>query len=324
VILGVDYEKAISPVAQENPNDYFFAVARNRLSANGIKFSKNQIHSIIQSLRSEMKIHQIVNGKPGVSKIESFIIESDPKKSENTNLFIIQKLYDEDLFDLVVTLQGMGLGERVKHFRGRSFERVRASLAVQLLGGLSQIHAAQIHHRDIKPENIFVDFDSKGLPKTHIADFGLSVNLDWLKSGEQVSNFGGTYAYMAPQFLRDCLNGNFNKANENIKNDVWSMGLTLYLLDRHHKPLKLSEYSDEETVLAVSNVRRYIDLNTQLGIPEFSKSLPRPETFEYVVFQMLNPDPNLRWTAAEAYLAMKQVLEKENSKFDPEFYFELN
>uniref|UniRef100_A0A0D9WR72 non-specific serine/threonine protein kinase n=1 Tax=Leersia perrieri TaxID=77586 RepID=A0A0D9WR72_9ORYZ len=94
----------------------------------------------------------------------------------------------------------------------------RLAIAVDAARGLCYMHhdcSPPIVHRDVKSSNILLDpeFQAK------IADFGLARML--LKSGEpeSVSAIGGTFGYMAPEYVYS------KRVNEKV--DVYSFGVVL-------------------------------------------------------------------------------------------------
>lgn len=90
-------------------------------------------------------------------------------------------------------------------------------LTVQLLHGLSYLHAMGMIHRDIKPANVMLLWldDASARPMTKLVDFGLSTmdpTRDTLR--------GGTRSYMAPEMVRG------EKGEQ--RSDLYSLGVTLY------------------------------------------------------------------------------------------------
>ena len=103
-------------------------------------------------------------------------------------------------------------------------ERKAAFITKQLLSALFYLHSLNIVHRDIKPENVMVEHknDSKNVTDEEITvkliDFG---TCNYLEAGNFLSQTMGTPYFVAPEVL----NGKYNE-----KCDIWSMGVTLYLL----------------------------------------------------------------------------------------------
>lgn len=92
----------------------------------------------------------------------------------------------------------------------------------QLLEGVDFLHKKGFAHRDIKPENCMVETRKDRLV---IIDFGLSKHLTSAKT------LGvGTPDYMAPELIRTDPLSSGGKAYDAALADVWSMGVTLYLM----------------------------------------------------------------------------------------------
>ncbi|KAL5724075.1 non-specific serine/threonine protein kinase [Ranunculus cassubicifolius] len=88
----------------------------------------------------------------------------------------------------------------------------------QLVSGVSYCHSMEICHRDLKLENTLLD--GSAAPRLKICDFGYS------KSGilhSKPHSTVGTPAYIAPEVLS-------RKEYDGKKADVWSCGVTLYVM----------------------------------------------------------------------------------------------
>jgi serine/threonine protein kinase len=86
-----------------------------------------------------------------------------------------------------------------------------ASLAFQMLWGLSYLHHERFIHRDIKPGNVLINSDGK----VKLCDFGLAS----LSDKSLQTTVVGTTRYMAPERLRSKPYGR--------SSDIWSFGLVL-------------------------------------------------------------------------------------------------
>ncbi|CAJ0576744.1 unnamed protein product, partial [Mesorhabditis spiculigera] len=89
-----------------------------------------------------------------------------------------------------------------------------ATLAYQMLSGISHLHELNIAHRDIKPANIFID--KNGIVK--IADYNISLN----EGSGCLGSDTGTLRYMHPRqlFESEC----------HRQDDLWSLGVVLWEL----------------------------------------------------------------------------------------------
>lgn len=90
-------------------------------------------------------------------------------------------------------------------------EETIASIAFQMLSGLSYLHQKHVIHRDVKPGNVLMN--SKGEVK--LCDFGLSSISDQSLQTTMV----GTTLYMAPERLRANPYGR--------SSDLWSFGVVI-------------------------------------------------------------------------------------------------
>jgi serine/threonine-protein kinase len=90
------------------------------------------------------------------------------------------------------------------------------SIAVQILDGLSAVHADGVIHRDVKPSNVLVD----GAGHVRLTDFGIAKRLDDIE--ENLTSAGmvvGTPTYLAPE---QAAGGRLSVAT-----DVYLVGLVL-------------------------------------------------------------------------------------------------
>ncbi|WP_026673995.1 serine/threonine protein kinase [Alkalihalobacterium bogoriense] len=100
-------------------------------------------------------------------------------------------------------------------------------IGLQLLEGLNAIHERGLFHRDLKPDNIFIT----RLGDVRILDFGLVKFLD----ASTLTATGvpmGTYAYMAPEQLKDSKNIDFRA-------DLYSFGAILFHMITGRLPLEI-------------------------------------------------------------------------------------
>ena len=112
-------------------------------------------------------------------------------------------------------------------------EKDAAKLMKQILGAVNYLHHHGICHRDLKPENILLSSMSDNF-QLKLIDFGLSKVLKTM-NGTMKGEVGTVY-YMAPEVL---------KGKYNIKCDVWSCGVILYIMLCGNPPF----YSKDEKTL---------------------------------------------------------------------------
>lgn len=175
-------------------------------------------------------------------------------------------------------------------------------LGIDALRGLENTHALEIVHRDIKPDNILLD--ENGIPK--VCDFGFATyKSDHSPNGMQLRQTGTPY-YMAPEVAKG------KTITEN--SDVWSMGVTLYTLYTGDT----LPWREHQTPLRILWELGSLKPDWKPEFPEklLSRNPDMDEPLKDLISDMLNVNPNLRPTAAEARQRLETIL--SHSK-DPVF-----
>ncbi|KAG7010476.1 CBL-interacting serine/threonine-protein kinase 11, partial [Cucurbita argyrosperma subsp. argyrosperma] len=108
---------------------------------------------------------------------------------------------------------------------GRFSENLSRKFFRQLISAVGFCHARGIYHRDLKPENLLVDENAD----LKVSDFGLSAVTDQIRADGLLHTLCGTPAYVAPEILS-------KKGYDGAKIDVWSCGVTLFVLNAGYLP----------------------------------------------------------------------------------------
>ena len=121
---------------------------------------------------------------------------------------------------LVIVMEYAAGGELFERIcsKGRFGEDEARFFFQQLISGLEYCHVHGVAHRDLKLENTLID--GSATPRLKICDFGYSKHS--LIDSEPKSTVG-TPAYIAPEVLS-------RKAYDGKAADVWSCGVTLYVM----------------------------------------------------------------------------------------------
>jgi serine/threonine protein kinase len=106
----------------------------------------------------------------------------------------------------------------------RFSEHEARSVFLDILKGVRYVHSMGVLHRDIKPRNILLGDDGRW----KICDFGLSIHKD-----DQDHRVCGTRTYMSPDIIR--------KQSHTEATDVWSLGVTLYVMLMGNVPFEASK-----------------------------------------------------------------------------------
>ena len=98
-------------------------------------------------------------------------------------------------------------------------EKYTAYVMYQIFSAINYCHSLNIIHRDLKPENILIISKEKNdYPNIKICDFGTAKICE---KGKSEKTFVGSSYYIAPEVL---------KRNYNLKCDLWSCGVIMYIL----------------------------------------------------------------------------------------------
>ncbi|OMJ79758.1 hypothetical protein SteCoe_20144 [Stentor coeruleus] len=135
----------------------------------------------------------------------------------NQNVLKLCDYFEDDL-NLYIATEFCESGSLFHHIKKNLTieEDKAAEIMYQIMLAVDYFHKQHIIHRDIKPENIFIT-ESKDM-KIKIGDFGNACH--YQPNGKLTGIFGSPY-YLAPEVLK----GAYNE-----KIDIWSCGITLYVL----------------------------------------------------------------------------------------------
>jgi serine/threonine protein kinase len=98
-----------------------------------------------------------------------------------------------------------------------------AKFFFQTCKAIEHVHNKKFIHRDLKPENVLLDSDFN----IKLCDFGWCSSLS---DKEYRYVVGGTYEYMAPESIKNSLQG--------PEVDIWALGVLLYELFHNREPYR--------------------------------------------------------------------------------------
>ena len=124
-------------------------------------------------------------------------------------------------------------------------EDILYNIIKQICSGIKEIHDKNIIHRDLKPSNIFINKDNE----IKVGDFGISKQLDNVKTTTYTKKGAGTLFYSAPEILK--------KSKYNKKADMYSLGCIIYEL------FTLSEYHSDKMGDEIKPLDQKYDPNWQ-------------------------------------------------------------
>ncbi len=173
-------------------------------------------------------------------------------------------------------------GQSLKNLKHNISEKIIVDLLVQVLQGISYLHARKILHHDLKPENLILDENNQ----IKILDFGLAQSLE-----DKNSDLAkGTWAYLAPE----AYSGEFS-----YQSDLFSVGVIFYELITGKLPYvkPLSQLQNIEHPKALKSFQNYL--------PEFLCNL---------IDQLIELNPSQR--PGSALVAIKYINEHIESPYE--------
>lgn len=149
-------------------------------------------------------------------------------KFDHPNVVKVYDFLDDDCSHIYIVMELLNGGDITSCATMAS----KREAILQVVSGLKYIHFQRIAHRDIKTDNILRDSDGKA----KIIDFGIS---QFIPEGQNKVKLSmkGTPAYQAPETFGET-------PYDPFKSDIWSLGVTLYIMLFHKLPFQTDKIND--------------------------------------------------------------------------------
>ena len=213
------------------------------------------------------------------------------KRFNHPNITKILEVFHDEEYMLIIMeyINGGNLFNFVKKRRKLS-EKTAKFLFRQIILGIKHIHSQNIVHRDIKLENIIIDLNNN----VKICDFGIGKVIN--SADELLYDKCGTPMYMAPEIILS------NKKNgyKGFTVDIWSSGITLYIMLSGTLPFAVKNKSIEELSLKdMKSKKESSNLKYQIvnGYPKKIKKISSEA--KDLLKGLLNKNPDKRLTCDE-------------------------
>ncbi|CAL0312347.1 unnamed protein product [Lupinus luteus] len=204
------------------------------------------------------------------------------RQTDSPHVVQCHGFFEKPLGEVSIVMEYMDLGtlDTLLKNNGTFSEPKLASVARQVLNGLSYLHAHKIMHRDIKPSNLLVNSNME----IKIGDFGVSKIMR--RTLDACNSYVGTCAYMSPErFDPESYGGNY----DGYAGDIWSLGLTLFELYVGYFPLLPSGQRPDWATLMCS-----ICFGDPPSLPEGASA-----EFRNFIECCLKKESRERWSAAQ-------------------------
>lgn len=289
---------------KEDPNGAISEPFACKILRKGRQFKDNTLYSPIKPkvLRLECKILKTLAGKH--YNVNLHAVYESP-----SNLYIITDYCaGGDMFHYIAENYGAGIGDKEHgdEVHGLRTEDV-SRISFQLLDAVSHCARYGIIHRDIKPENIMFKEGKKGSP-LQLIDFGSgTMTNDYevleeskpeeLKQSDgttlsMLTTFAGSAFYISPEMF---------KRKYTCKTDVWSAGVTIYVLVAGYPFMDL-----QKAFNSLQNSEAKTDEERIMKLKELPNMPVMPDTFFEILAKCLNFRHKKR-TSAEKILGSEFI-----------------
>ncbi|WP_327049349.1 protein kinase [Microbispora sp. NBC_01189] len=206
---------------------------------------------------------------------------------QHPSIVVVHDVFEADGRPWIVMahVEGVSLDDQIRE--GVLAERKAASVARDVLGGLTAAHAAGVVHRDVKPANILISRAEKVV----LVDFGIA-QISGTSGLTARSRLLGTPEFMAPEQIKG--------EAASAASDLWSLGVTLFWAVEGRSPFRRG--NEHATMLAVIS-----------DAPEQT----RPGPLSRVVAGLLEKDPARRMTAEDADAILRTILDGPTPRTTP-------
>ena len=214
------------------------------------------------------------------------------KRFNHKNITKILEVFNDEEYMLIIMeyINGGNLFSFVKKRRKLS-EKMAKFLFRQIILGIQHIHSKNVVHRDIKLENLLIDFNNN----VKICDFGIGRVLN--SEDEILYDKCGTPMYMAPEIIL----ANKEKGYKGFPVDIWSSGITLYIMLSGNLPFNLKNKKEKKENISLNSIKNHNNSYLQNQIINFNpKEIENiSEEARDLLKGILNKDPTKRLTCAQ-------------------------
>ena len=177
---------------------------------------------------------------------------------------------------------------------------------IQMLAGLSVLHARGIIHRDIKPSNIFISREEDGTELVKLLDFGVSkfhiLEGDKFVELTTTGTILGTPSYMAPEQARG------KRGEIDFRSDLYSAGVIIYRALTGKNPFRGENYN--ETIVNILTIDVPVPSSFVTGLPA---------DVDRVVLKAIERDKSKRYQSCKDLIDdLKRVVEANENREAPD------
>ena len=237
------------------------------------KFYNNEVNILSKVSDNDNIIKLYEYGQGFITPLLNY---NNNKNNSEINLDYSKK--EKVFFQIVEYASNGELKDYIINTSSRLPEKISAKIFLKIVQTVKYLHLNNIAHCDIKPENILLD--KNFIPKLN--DFGFSQMFKGEIGDYLLHQFnGGTTIYSAPETRKAYIKG-----FDGIKNDIFSLGVFLFVITVGDFPFERACFSDDKY--------RFIVKKNYSRFWEYYSSIELSDEFKDLINNLISLNPTQR------------------------------
>ena len=237
------------------------------------KFYNNEVNILSKVSDNDNIIKLYEYGQGFITPLLNY---NNNKNNSEINLDYSKK--EKVFFQIVEYASNGELKDYIINTSSRLPEKISAKIFLKIVQTVKYLHLNNIAHCDIKPENILLD--KNFIPKLN--DFGFSQMFKGEIGDYLLHQFnGGTTIYSGPETRKAYIKG-----FDGIKNDIFSLGVFLFVITVGDFPFERACFSDDKY--------RFIVKKNYSRFWEYYSSIELSDEFKDLINNLISLNPTQR------------------------------
>ena len=216
---------------------------------------------------------------------EGYITDNDKEKKTNNNIDKTKIDSGKIYYEVMEYAKNGELKDYIQDTTTRLPENISAKIFMNIVLTVKYLHEHNIAHCDIKPENILMNTNYRPV----LSDFGFSQFFNGENGDYTLHKFSGSDFYCAPETRKA-----YVKGFDGIKNDIFSLGVLLFVITIGDFPFHKASFSDDRY--------RFIIKKNYSRFWEYFNDVEMSEEFQDLINNLICITPSQR-------LDIKQIIE---------------
>jgi serine/threonine protein kinase len=279
-------------LSPENSNEL---LAIKIFDPNNYKYYENEVNYLSKLSNNDNIIKLYDYGEGFITPLLNY------NKNEKSEIKIDESQKQRIYFQILEYAPNGELKDYVIGTSTRIPEKISAKLFEQIVQTVKYLHMNNIAHCDIKPENVLMNINYRPL----LNDFGFSQIFDGANGDYIVHHFSGTPIYCAPETRKA-----YVKGFDAIKNDIYSLGVLLFVITIGEFPYEIASFSDDKY--------RYIIKKNYNRFWEYFNDIEISDEFKDLINGLICITPSQRFNIEQIleHPWLKKYIKEENDTMD--------